>query len=1061
VSERIYKLQPDRTLALRGFDSFAAAASIHSASPDGFTVSGTFRDPADFAVAILYDADNYFEHPSIKYLPDFNFSGLVLNFNLAYSDGAQPIDSPKYNWIDWATLDCILTDDTRPQIRLFDNAMLVGDSFPAATATINIVTSGAGIQPGDRITLCYENLYWDFTATGPLDPASVAQQLAAQITSTDWAAAGPPYAIIATSNGAQISLTAARYGTVNVDGVAVTLAAGSVFSGILPGAPVLIGGAPYTVASIQSPTQLTLTSAAPQASGVPYVAPRGGRDGNMIQMYALSQTATLTTDQPRYQFAGGSSAVTWNVSIDFTALKIDSLRQCWLTFAPSLAYGAAYTAAEWQAVFSNWTLSGDEDLKKLQIAGPGSVRIEENDQACKYTGSWALSDNTEAFYSRYFAMKTADPSATVTITYTCMLAHDLYCGTSLSTNRAVMSVQLDGDAPTTLDCTLKNAAAAVVTRRLMRKAVPAGRHTVTLSMKSAGSFYFDFLEAAVPSDLPDPLPARTGISPALDFDTDHSYKLSPARIHWIMDMLGYAGPMNEYLGVFWWNQRKLVGATFPSAAISIGGTWAEGDEALLTVNGAVEPLRVHIFPADTPATIAQRFAANINEAFVAAWASVSVSDSGVTLNITASSTAAAYALSVSTSVTSAAGAFTVAQPPADAVPGNWMIDDSVAPPMNRATRDWHADFFALAAARHREVVTACSMELVNPPDGYAALFSDPQRTPVATATGFGSLVSNHCAIGNSKMLAYQTAVYRDIAGLQAAAGLTPALQYGEFLWWYFSRQLPVGYASYTAPISIGTAAGHGLATGDRVIISGVLGNTAANGAWTITVTDPTHFTLNGSSGNGDYTAGGSMIVPGMAYYDDETLAAAQSQLGRPLYVFQTPNDDPSANNSADAIFLRNRLRDHVAGLVTDIRSAYPGVICEVLWPYDVNYPSPVGSPPVGGRLNRFINLPVEWQTQPQSGLDRMKAEALAFGTSLRDLNYAAEAIKLFPSFGWPVNAVRYLVPVFGAAVPWYKELNLAIGAGLNTNNLWAFDHVCLYNLQVPEPPPPSRSVVQT
>src|SRR6185437_10977255 len=152
-----------------------------------------------------------------------------------------------------------------------------------------------------------------------------------------------------------------------------------------------------------------------------------------------------------------------------------------------------------------------------------------------------------------------------------------------------------------------------------------------------------------------------------------------------------------------------VGATFPSAAISIGGTWAEGDEALLTLNGAVEPLRVHIFPADTPATIAQRFAANINEAFVAAWASVSVSDSGVTLNITASSTAAAYALSVSTSVTSAAGAFTVAQPPADAVPGNWMIDDSVAPPMNRATRDWHADFFALAAARHREVVTACSM----------------------------------------------------------------------------------------------------------------------------------------------------------------------------------------------------------------------------------------------------------------------------------------------------------------------------------------------------------------
>ena len=60
MPERIYKLQPDRTLHLRGFDSFAAAAAIHSASPGGFTVSGTFRDPADFAVAVLYDADNFY-----------------------------------------------------------------------------------------------------------------------------------------------------------------------------------------------------------------------------------------------------------------------------------------------------------------------------------------------------------------------------------------------------------------------------------------------------------------------------------------------------------------------------------------------------------------------------------------------------------------------------------------------------------------------------------------------------------------------------------------------------------------------------------------------------------------------------------------------------------------------------------------------------------------------------------------------------------------------------------------------------------------------------------------
>src|SRR5580692_9365132 len=146
LSERIYKLQPDRTLYLRGFNSFAAAASLHNASPTGFQISGIFRDPADFAVAVLYDADNYFEHPSIKYLPDFNFAGLTLSFDLSYTDGVQPIDSPKFNWIDWATLDAIRSDvnSTSAQVNLWDNATLVSSSFPAASATCNILAGAAG-----------------------------------------------------------------------------------------------------------------------------------------------------------------------------------------------------------------------------------------------------------------------------------------------------------------------------------------------------------------------------------------------------------------------------------------------------------------------------------------------------------------------------------------------------------------------------------------------------------------------------------------------------------------------------------------------------------------------------------------------------------------------------------------------------------------------------------------------------------------------------------------------------------------------------------------------------
>ena len=56
--EQIAKLQPDRTLYLRGFTGVGSAAALYGASHTGFNVSGVFRDMADFCVLVLYDADN-------------------------------------------------------------------------------------------------------------------------------------------------------------------------------------------------------------------------------------------------------------------------------------------------------------------------------------------------------------------------------------------------------------------------------------------------------------------------------------------------------------------------------------------------------------------------------------------------------------------------------------------------------------------------------------------------------------------------------------------------------------------------------------------------------------------------------------------------------------------------------------------------------------------------------------------------------------------------------------------------------------------------------------------
>lgn len=52
-------------------------------------------------------------------------------------------------------------------------------------------------------------------------------------------------------------------------------------------------------------------------------------------------------------------------------------------------------------------------------------------------------------------------------------------------------------------------------------------------------------------------------------------------------------------------------------------------------------------------------------------------------------------------------------------------------------------------------------------------------------------------------------------------------------------------------------------TGQRVTIASVGGNTAANGTFTITNTGTDTFTLDGSTGNGDYTSGGTWRTTGL------------------------------------------------------------------------------------------------------------------------------------------------------------------------------------------------------
>lgn len=76
--------------------------------------------------------------------------------------------------------------------------------------------------------------------------------------------------------------------------------------------------------------------------------------------------------------------------------------------------------------------------------------------------------------------------------------------------------------------------------------------------------------------------------------------------------------------------------------------------------------------------------------------------------------------------------------------------------------------------------------------------------------------------------------------------------------------LTVTDATNANPIVVTTSAVHGLRSGMRVTISGVLGNTNANGTHVITVLSTTTFSIP-VAGNGAYTSGGTVNRTGLYY----------------------------------------------------------------------------------------------------------------------------------------------------------------------------------------------------
>jgi hypothetical protein len=128
--------------------------------------------------------------------------------------------------------------------------------------------------------------------------------------------------------------------------------------------------------------------------------------------------------------------------------------------------------------------------------------------------------------------------------------------------------------------------------------------------------------------------------------------------------------------------------------------------------------------------------------------------------------------------------------------------------------------------------------------GYATSFPDPEVPPSVGAVLVANVIG-FVAEGNTIRW--------------AGSGSPDGSQYG-FNIVNGRANLTIADATNASPIVITTSSKHGLATGAKVSISGVVGNTAPNDNWTITKLSDTTFSLDGSAGNGPYTSGGTIMI---------------------------------------------------------------------------------------------------------------------------------------------------------------------------------------------------------
>ena len=733
MSEQLTKLSPNHDMQCY-FQMPSAVAALSQTSANGFTVSGSWRAPFDWTI-VEWNRDNVFEHPALRNLPDGDLSGIRLSYEELRTN-CIPMDSTLYPTVEWPYLRIWAESngvETLYDVPFNDSnlgyAAPVGGGYSPATATLELQGLTTG---GDYIELAWLDQHFNYSLTGSDTLESAITALAAAINQF--------------TNG--------------------------------------------TVTASSTGTQITLACVSPL-----------GTNANRIGVYGTVHGAGTEVWSPAWTlFSAGTSPTQWQVNLDFSALQgyIDpdrttlvsvptsNVRKLRWTWSADLQPGN-FQRVEFSVVVTNWSVSGNDLL--YQVAGSGSRRIEDDSVTLEYQPANQRSSSIGNF-SGGSIHSTTTPGASVQCSYLTSANHTLYLGTRYISAGAQLSVLVDLNPPISVQLALPSE--DVLIRLSLGQMEASVQHTVTITHDGAAGtyFYFDFLEIAIPTtSLPEFIQTpRTTL--ATDWDTEHSIALAPERTAWLLQKLGFLGRANHYVGALWFYELCRPGEQFASAEMTFAGDPEWGQVTTVTLAGTVMQ---HInLIGDTAETIALCFALIINAGSNSVWAQAS----GAILTFTARAMGTSgNGLSISATTVNSPnnGTSFSAEPAGLALTGGvdgtcadpngsfWRTDLSAAPRINRAARDWSSSFFSALYGYGIDAAASFSMELQNGDDtqttGIAQRYpsGDPAwLTTPALQTNFGP-----------ESTAFWQQVYLDMAGIMAAVGMVPYLQFGEVQWWYF------------------------------------------------------------------------------------------------------------------------------------------------------------------------------------------------------------------------------------------------------------------------------------